>query len=75
MARDFGPFRERFEEYILERTLNHPCLLGSQPCTILPWSAHLGASYALVVSIETEAEGVDIWTPVAQLISVPKKSL
>jgi len=31
----------------------------------------LGARYALVVSIETEAEGVDIWTPVAQQIGVP----
>lgn len=30
-----------------------------------------GARYALVVSIETEAEGVDIWTPVAQEIGVP----
>ena len=31
----------------------------------------LGARYALVVSIETEAEGVDIWTPVAAEIGVP----
>ena len=31
----------------------------------------LGARYALVVSIETEAEDVDIWTPVAQEIGVP----
>lgn len=31
----------------------------------------LGAHYALVVSIKTEAEGVDIWTPVAQEIGVP----
>ena len=30
----------------------------------------LGARYALVVSIETDAEGVDIWTPVAQQIGV-----
>lgn len=30
-----------------------------------------GCRYALVVSIETEAEGVDIWTPVAQQIGVP----
>jgi hypothetical protein len=30
-----------------------------------------GARYALVVSIETEAEDVDIWTPVAQAIGVP----
>lgn len=30
-----------------------------------------GARYALVVSIETTAEGVDIWTPVAQQIGVP----
>jgi hypothetical protein len=29
-----------------------------------------GARYALVVSIETAAEGVDIWTPVAQQIGV-----
>jgi len=33
-----------------------------------------GARYALVVSIETEAEGVDIWTPVAQQIGVPIES-
>ena len=30
-----------------------------------------GAHYALVVGLETEAEGVDIWTPVAQQIGVP----
>jgi len=30
-----------------------------------------GARYALVVAIETEAEGIDIWTPVAQEIGVP----
>ena len=30
-----------------------------------------GARYSLVVSIETEAEGVDIWTPVAQQVGVP----
>jgi len=30
----------------------------------------LGARYALVVSIETTAEGVDIWTPVAEQIGV-----
>jgi hypothetical protein len=29
-----------------------------------------GARYALVISIETDAEGVDIWTPVAQEIGV-----
>jgi hypothetical protein len=29
------------------------------------------ARYALVISIETEAEGVDIWTPVAQQIGIP----
>ncbi len=33
--------------------------------------SELGARYALVVSIETEAEGVDIWTPVAQQVGVP----
>ncbi len=33
-----------------------------------------GARYSLVVSIETEAEGVDIWTPVAQQIGVPIES-
>ncbi len=33
--------------------------------------SEFGARYALVVSIETEAEGVDIWTPVAQEIGVP----
>jgi hypothetical protein len=33
--------------------------------------SEVGARYALVVSIETEAEGVDIWTSVAQEIGVP----
>src|SRR3984893_463231 len=33
--------------------------------------SELGTRYALVVGIETEAEGVDIWTPVAQQIDVP----
>jgi hypothetical protein len=33
--------------------------------------SEFGARYALVVAIETEAEGVDIWTPVAQEIGVP----
>jgi hypothetical protein len=32
--------------------------------------SEFGARYALVVSLETEAEGVDIWTPVAQEIGV-----
>ncbi len=27
MVREYGPFRERFEEYILERTANHPSLV------------------------------------------------
>src|SRR5262245_29673263 len=31
----------------------------------------IGARYALVISIETDAEDVDIWTPVAQEIGVP----
>lgn len=31
----------------------------------------VGARYALIVTIETEVEGVDIWTPVAQNIGVP----
>lgn len=31
----------------------------------------IGAPYSLIVSIETEAEGADIWTPVAQQIGVP----
>jgi hypothetical protein len=33
--------------------------------------SEFGARYALVVSIETQAESVDIWTPVAQTIGVP----
>ncbi len=33
--------------------------------------SHLGARYALVVSIETDAADVDIWTPVAAKIGVP----
>jgi hypothetical protein len=31
----------------------------------------LGARYALIVSVQTAAEGVDIWTPVAQEVGVP----
>lgn len=31
----------------------------------------LGTRYSLIVSIETDAEGADIWTPVAQLVGVP----
>lgn len=31
----------------------------------------LGARYALIVSIQTDAEDVDIWTPVAQQVAVP----
>jgi hypothetical protein len=30
-----------------------------------------GARYSLIVTIETEAEGIDIWTPVAHEINVP----
>jgi hypothetical protein len=33
--------------------------------------SEFGARYALVVSIETEAEDIDIWTPVAVQIGVP----
>jgi len=32
--------------------------------------SQFGARYSLIVTIETEAEGVDIWTPVAQEIGV-----
>jgi hypothetical protein len=35
----------------------------------------LGARYSLVVSIQTAAEGVDIWTPVAQEVGVPVQDL
>jgi hypothetical protein len=31
----------------------------------------MGARYALIVTLETEAENVDIWTSVAQQIGVP----
>jgi hypothetical protein len=33
--------------------------------------SELGARYALIVSIETDGEGVDIWTPVAQQVGIP----
>jgi hypothetical protein len=33
--------------------------------------SEFGARYSLVVSIETEAQDIDIWTPVAQEIGVP----
>jgi hypothetical protein len=35
----------------------------------------LGARYALIVSIRTAVEGVDIWTPVAQQIGVPVQDI
>jgi hypothetical protein len=35
----------------------------------------MGARYALVVSIETEATNVDVWTPVAQEVGVPIESI
>jgi hypothetical protein len=37
--------------------------------------SELGARYSLVIAIETEAEGVDIWTPVAQEIGVPVEAV
>lgn len=33
--------------------------------------SEIGARYALVLAIETKAEDVDIWTPVAQQIGIP----
>ncbi|MBF0092946.1 MAG: S8 family peptidase [Alphaproteobacteria bacterium] len=33
--------------------------------------SQFGARYSLIVTVETDAEGVDIWTPVAQEIGVP----
>ena len=33
--------------------------------------SEIGARYALIVSIETDAENVDIWTPVAQQVGIP----
>jgi len=33
--------------------------------------SELGARYALIVSIETDTEDVDIWTPVAQQVGIP----
>jgi Subtilase family len=35
----------------------------------------LGARYALIVSIETPADDVDIWTPVAQQVGVPVQDI
>jgi hypothetical protein len=37
--------------------------------------SEFGARYALVVSIQTAAEGVDIWTPVAQQVGVPVQNV
>ena len=34
-----------------------------------------GARYALIVSIQTNAEGVDIWTPVAQQLGIPIQAI
>jgi hypothetical protein len=33
--------------------------------------SHVGARYALIVSIETDEVAADIWTPVAQIVGVP----
>jgi hypothetical protein len=33
--------------------------------------SHDGARYALIVSIETQATDVDIWTPVALQVGIP----
>jgi hypothetical protein len=33
--------------------------------------SHLGARYALIVSVETPTVEADIWTPVAQQVGVP----
>lgn len=37
--------------------------------------SEFGARYALVVSIQTAAEDVDIWTPVAQQVGVPVQNV
>lgn len=34
-----------------------------------------GARYALIVSIQTDAEAVDIWTPVAQQVGIPVQAV
>ena len=34
-----------------------------------------GARYALIVSIQTDAEDVDIWTPVAQQVGIPIQAI
>ena len=34
-----------------------------------------GARYALIVSIQTDAEDVDIWTPVAQQVGIPVQAV
>lgn len=36
--------------------------------------SEIGARYALIVSIETDAENVDIWTPVAVQIGIPTET-
>jgi hypothetical protein len=33
--------------------------------------SELGARYALIVSIETEAQDADIWTPIATQVGIP----
>ena len=37
--------------------------------------SEFGARYALIVSIQTDAEDVDIWTPVAQQVGVPVQAV
>ena len=37
--------------------------------------SEFGARYALIVSIQTDAEDVDIWTPVAQQVGIPGQAV
>jgi hypothetical protein len=39
------------------------------------WGFEATVPYALIVSIETDAQNVDIWTPVSQLLQVPAAEL
>ncbi|ABK43803.1 conserved hypothetical protein [Magnetococcus marinus MC-1] len=37
--------------------------------------SQFGARYSLIITIETDADGVDVWTPVAQEVGVPVEVL
>ena len=49
MVPEYGPFRERLEEYMLERTASHPSVASSvKAWHPISWMAEILQSYPLV---------------------------